>query len=50
MKVNKFIPTHREGWEHFTEKASYAHSLIVKAGLENKLVWLDAGKPAQLEI
>ncbi|MHA4807171.1 MBL fold metallo-hydrolase [Flavitalea flava] len=50
MKVDKLIPTHREGWEHFTEKAADAHTQIVEAGLENKLVWLEAGKPMVIEI
>jgi L-ascorbate metabolism protein UlaG (beta-lactamase superfamily) len=49
MKVNKLIPTHREGWEHFLEKASDAHRQIVEAGLEDKLVWLEAGKPTTIE-
>lgn len=50
MNVNKLIPTHREGWEHFVEKASDAHKQVVEAGLEDKLVWLEAGKPATISI
>lgn len=50
LNVNKLIPTHREGWEHFVEKASDAHQQINQAGLENKLIWLDPGRPVILSL
>ena len=46
LNVNKLIPTHREGWEHFLEDAAEAHRRIIDAGLGNKLVWLEPGIPA----
>ena len=50
MKVNRLIPTHREGWEHFLERPEFAHERIIAAGLESKLVWLEPGKPVSMEI
>ena len=50
MNVNRLIPTHREGWEHFLEQPGFAHERIIAAGLENKLVWLNPGQPVTLEI
>lgn len=50
MNVNRLIPTHREGWEHFLEQPAFAHEHIIAAGLENKLVWLNPGQPVTLEI
>lgn len=48
--VNKLIPTHREGWEHFQEQPAYAHERINAAGLADKLVWLEPGVPVGIEI
>jgi L-ascorbate metabolism protein UlaG (beta-lactamase superfamily) len=50
FNVNKMIPTHMEGWEHFQESPSEAHDQIRGAGLEDKLVWLVPGRPTDINI
>jgi len=50
MHVNKLVPTHQEGWEHFQESRAKSKEQIIAAGLEDKLVWLMAGQPVTLEI
>jgi L-ascorbate metabolism protein UlaG (beta-lactamase superfamily) len=50
FNVNKMIPTHMEGWEHFQESATDAHAQIKAAGLQDKLVWLTPGKPTVINI
>lgn len=50
FNVNKMVPTHMAGWEHFQESAEDAHTQIKTAGLEDKLVWLTPGKPTDINI
>jgi len=50
MHVNKLVPTHQEGWEHFQENRAKSKEEILAAGLGDKLVWLIAGKPATLDV
>jgi len=50
FRLNRLIPTHFEGWEHFTEKPAEAHERMVAAGLESKLVWLTPGRPVEIKI
>jgi L-ascorbate metabolism protein UlaG (beta-lactamase superfamily) len=50
MHVNKLIPTHQEGWEHFLENRGQSKERILAAGLGDKLVWLKQGQPVGLEI
>ena len=50
FKVNRLIPTHREGWEHFQEQPEFAHQQILSAGLKNRLLWLEPGIPVSLEV
>jgi len=50
LKVQKFIPTHFEGWKHFNEKPEYLHDQIVNSDLKDKLVWLQPGVPSSIEI
>lgn len=50
FKVNKFVPTHMDGWEHFQEKPAQTHDRILAAGLGQQLVWLQPGTPSALEI
>jgi hypothetical protein len=50
MHVNKLVPTHQEGWEHFLENRTKSKEEILAAGLGDKLVWLIAGKPATLDV
>ncbi|MDO6435335.1 MBL fold metallo-hydrolase [Flavitalea sp. BT771] len=50
MKVNKLVPTHQEGWEHFLEDRAASREQIIAAGLGERLVWLTAGRPEKLEI
>ena len=50
LSVNKLIPTHQEGWEHFLENRALSHEEIIAAGLKDQLVWLTPGQPVQLSI
>lgn len=50
LKVNKVVPTHQEGWEHFQENREKSKEEIIAAGLGDKLVWLMAGQPEVLEV
>jgi L-ascorbate metabolism protein UlaG (beta-lactamase superfamily) len=50
FNVNKLVPTHQEGWEHFLENRAVSHGQFMAAGLEDKLVWLEPGVPSLLEI
>ena len=50
FRLNKLVPTRFEGWEHFQEGPALTHDRIVESGLEEILVWLVPGKPAQIEI
>jgi L-ascorbate metabolism protein UlaG (beta-lactamase superfamily) len=50
FKLRRLIPTHLEGWEHFTEKPAEAHARMLEAGLESQLLWLVPGKPVQIGI
>jgi L-ascorbate metabolism protein UlaG (beta-lactamase superfamily) len=50
LKVNKFIPTHMEGWEHFLETPKETHQRIAGSDLAAKLVWLEPGVPRTLNI
>lgn len=50
MHVNKLVPTHQEGWEHFLENRAKSKEEILAAGLGDKLVWLIAGKPVTLDV
>ncbi|WP_205508859.1 MBL fold metallo-hydrolase [Longitalea arenae] len=50
LKVEKFIPTHFEGWKHFNEGAEYLYDQIIHSDLKEKLLWLQPGSPAVIEI
>jgi hypothetical protein len=38
------IPLHFEGWRHFSESRTEITAAFAKAGLENRLHWLEAGR------
>jgi L-ascorbate metabolism protein UlaG (beta-lactamase superfamily) len=44
------IPVHFEGWKHFTESKQDVSNAFALAGLENRLRWLEAGRPTPLEL
>ena len=50
LKLNKFIPTHMEGWEHFLETPKETHQRIAGSDVASRLVWLEPGVPKTLEI
>ncbi|TDW96439.1 MBL fold metallo-hydrolase [Dinghuibacter silviterrae] len=50
LKVNKVIPTHMQGWEHFQESAEFTHEHIAMSDLGPRLVWLTPGRPVAVEI
>jgi L-ascorbate metabolism protein UlaG (beta-lactamase superfamily) len=50
LHVNKVIPTHMEGWEHFQESSEFTHEHIVMSDLAPKLVWLVPGRPVAVDI
>lgn len=50
MHVNKLVPTHQEGWEHFQENRAKSKEQILAAGLGDKLIWLTAGQPVEFSV
>jgi L-ascorbate metabolism protein UlaG (beta-lactamase superfamily) len=50
MNVEKFIPTHFEGWRHFNESPEYLYDQISHSDVKEKLLWLRPGSPAAVEI
>jgi L-ascorbate metabolism protein UlaG (beta-lactamase superfamily) len=42
------VPLHYEGWEHFSETRRDVAGAFSAAGLDERLVWLVPGEPAQL--
>lgn len=50
LKANKIIPTHNQGWAHFLENPTETHKQLLNAGLGEKLIWLEPGKPVTLKI
>lgn len=50
MNVEKFIPTHFEGWKHFNEPPEYLYDQITDSDIREKLCWLQPGSPAVIEI
>jgi len=50
MSINRLIPTHMEGWEHFLETPAETHQRISGSDLAKKLVWLTPGEPSSLEM
>ena len=50
MNVEKFIPTHFEGWKHFNEQSEYLYDQIIHSDIREKLLWLQPGAPAVIEI
>jgi L-ascorbate metabolism protein UlaG (beta-lactamase superfamily) len=50
MNVTKFIPTHFEGWKHFNERSEYLYDQVIHSDIKEKLVWLQPGTPAVIEI
>jgi hypothetical protein len=39
------VPVHYEGWRHFSESKADIEGAFATAGLENRLTWLEAGRP-----
>jgi L-ascorbate metabolism protein UlaG (beta-lactamase superfamily) len=50
LNVEKFIPTHFEGWKHFNEEPGYLHDQVLQSDLKDKLVWLQPGVPSVIDI
>jgi len=50
LNVQKFIPTHFEGWKHFNEQPEFLHDKIVHSAIKDKLLWLQPGVPSSIEI
>jgi L-ascorbate metabolism protein UlaG (beta-lactamase superfamily) len=44
------VPVHFEGWTHFSESAADVTRAFSDAGLEQRLRWLEPGRPARLTI
>ncbi len=42
------VPLHFEGWEHFTESRGEIQRAFAKAGLEERLCWLEPGLPRDI--
>jgi hypothetical protein len=50
MNVEKFIPTHFEGWKHFNEQPEYLYDQITQSDIKEKLIWLQPGSPTVVDI
>jgi L-ascorbate metabolism protein UlaG (beta-lactamase superfamily) len=44
------VPVHYEGWKHFSESREQINRSFVDAGLVDRLLWLKAGDPFELDI
>ena len=42
------VPVHYEGWAHFTEGRAEIVAAFTAAGLEDRLQWLERGRPTPL--
>lgn len=42
------LPAHYEGWEHFSESRADVERAFSAAGLDDRLMWLEPGKPTPL--
>jgi L-ascorbate metabolism protein UlaG (beta-lactamase superfamily) len=42
------VPAHFEGWKHFSESRDVIAQTFAEAGLENRLHWLESGRPVSL--
>lgn len=45
----RIVPVHYEGWAHFVESRAEIDRAFNAAGLSYRLVWLEPGKPTDLE-
>lgn len=50
LRVNKVIPTHMQGWEHFQESPDYTRTHIQASDMGPRLVWLTPGLPVAVDI
>jgi L-ascorbate metabolism protein UlaG (beta-lactamase superfamily) len=50
LKVQKFIPTHFEGWKHFQEQPEYMYDQMVNSDVKEQLLQLQPGVPTSIEI
>lgn len=50
LQVNKLVPTHMEGWEHFLETPAETYQLIGASPIANKLVKLKRGEAVDIEL
>jgi L-ascorbate metabolism protein UlaG (beta-lactamase superfamily) len=42
------VPLHYEGWEHFSEGRALTEAALSRAGVADRVHWLDAGRPTEL--
>ena len=45
----RIVPIHYEGWAHFTEGREVIGQAFANAGMSDRLIWLEAGKPVVIE-
>lgn len=50
MNMEKFIPTHFEGWQHFNEQPADLYDQVIQSDIKEKLVWLKPGTSSVVEI
>lgn len=50
FNVRQLIPTHHDGWKHFLEDPQQSHEAMLAAGLKDRLIWLTAGQPVEIEV
>jgi L-ascorbate metabolism protein UlaG (beta-lactamase superfamily) len=46
----KIVPVHYEGWAHFVESRAEIDNAFRSAGIADRLTWLEAGVPTDLEV
>ena len=44
------VPLHYEGWKHFSESRADVENSFAEAGLQHRLMWLEAGKKVLLRL
>lgn len=50
LNVQKLVPTHFNGWEHFQEKPDQLYNQISNSAMKERVVWCKPGMPVAIEI
>jgi hypothetical protein len=50
IEPNVIVPIHYEGWNHFRQQGAAARSVFDGSPVADKVRWLEAGAPADLQV